>query len=210
MALSSHSSFVLATNNPGKVLEIKHLFDEAGLSLISPADLGIKISPEETGKTFEENSGIKAWQTYRLLKEMRHDSYGVVADDSGFEVDALGGLPGVDSALYLGENTSYEVRNASILKELDFGQKRTARFVCVITCILPNGEVKTVRSEVVGEVAASAKGHNGFGYDPIFYLPEYGKTMAELNLDEKSEISHRGNALKLLFEKLALIQVEKK
>ena len=206
MALSNHSSFVLASNNAGKVLEIKHEFNEAGLSLISPADLGLKISPKETGKTFEENSSIKAWQTYRLLRETGHDSYGVVADDSGFEVDALGGLPGVDSALYLGENTSYEVRNAFIVEELKFEQDRTARFVCVITCILPSGNVETVRSEVLGEVAVIAKGQGGFGYDPIFYLPELGKTMAELTLNEKNKISHRGKALGLLFDKL----VEKK
>ena len=206
MALSNRSSFVLATNNPDKVIEIEHEFNKAGLSLVSPADLGIKIYPEETGKTFEENSRLKARETFRLLKEVGHFSYGVVADDSGFEVDALGGLPGVDSAHYLGENTSYAERNASILKELTNSQNRTARFVCVLTCILPNGEVYVVRGVAEGEVAGSAKGHNGFGYDPIFYLPEFGKSMAELTLDEKNKVSHRGKALRLLFDKL----VEKK
>ena len=206
MVLLSPSDFVLATNNPDKVVEIKHMFNEAGLSLVSPADLGLKILPKETGKTFEENSGIKAWETYRLLKETGYDSYGVVADDSGFEVDALGGMPGVDSALYLGENTPYAVRNAFILKELQNIQERTARFVCVITCILPDGKVEVVRGEASGEVAAESKGHGGFGYDPIFYVPELDKTMAELTPCEKYKISHRSNALRLLFKKL----VEKK
>ena len=204
MALLNRSSFVLATNNPDKVLEIKHEFNGAGLSLISPADLGFKIHPEETGRTFEENSQLKARETFKLLKEMGHVSHGVVADDSGFEVDALGGLPGVDSSLFLGETTSYEARNAFILKELANSQNRTARFVCVLTCILPNGEVFAVRGETEGEVAVFAKGHNGFGYDPIFYLREFGKTMAELTLDEKSKISHRGKALRLLFDKLVV------
>ena len=198
----SHSSFVLASNNLGKVLEIKHEFDEAGLRLISPADLGLRVYPEETGKTFEENSKIKALETFNLLRKTGHNSYGVVADDSGFEVDALGGLPGVDSALYLGKDKSYEMRNAYILKELENFKDRTARFVCVVTCVLPNEEVKIVRSEVLGEVADFARGSGGFGYDPIFFLPELGKTMAELTPHEKNKISHRGKALRLLFEAL--------
>ena len=207
MALSNLNSFVLATNNHDKVVEIKHIFNEAGLNLISPAELGLRIFPEETGRTFEENSSIKAWETFRLLKEAGHDSYGVVADDSGFEVDALGGQPGVDSALYLGENTSYDERNAFILKELESKQDRTARFVCVLTCILPSGKVEVVRGEAAGKVAMAAKGHMGFGYDPIFYVPEFGKTMAELTICEKSKISHRGIAIRLLFN---ILQVEKK
>ena len=202
MALSNRSSFVLATNNPAKVLEIKPMFYEAGLSLISPADLGIKIHPKETGKTFEENSSIKAWETFRLLGEVGHASYGVVADDSGLEIDALGGLPGVDSALFLGENTPYEVRNAFILKEMEKARTRAARFVCALTCILPGGEAIAIRGEVLGAVAHAIKGDDGFGYDPIFYLHELGKTMAELPLYEKNKISHRGKALKLLFGKL--------
>ena len=206
MDLSNHSSFVLATNNPGKVLEIKHEFNEAGLGLISPAYLGLSVQPDETGKTFEENSWLKARETFRLLKEAGRGSYGVVADDSGFEVDAMGGKPGVDSALFLGENTSFAARNAFILRELEGKQDRTARFVCVITCILPNGESCVVRGVAEGEVAVCAKGHNGFGYDPIFYLPKFGKTMAELTLSEKSKISHRGKALGLLFD----ILMEKK
>ena len=202
MALSNLSSFVLATNNPGKVLEIKHVFNEAGLSLISPADLGLKIRPEETGKTFEENSKIKAVEMFGLLKEKGFDSYGVVADDSGFEVDAMGGLPGVDSAVYLGVGTSFDKRIAHILKEMETKQDRTARFVCVLHCILPCGEEIVARGEAQGVVAYAAKGTDGFGYDPIFYSPEYKKTMAEMTMCEKNEISHRGKALRLLFRLL--------
>ena len=198
---------MLASNNPGKVVEIKHMFNEAGLSLISPADLGLKIRPEETGKTFLENSRLKAWETFRILRETGYDTYGVIADDSGLEVDALGGIPGVDSALYLGESTSYEARNAHIIKQVENMLDRTARFVCVLTCILSCGKVETVRSEIVGEVAIAAKGHNGFGYDPIFYLPDFGLTMAELTCSEKNKLSHRGNAIRQLITKL---MVEKK
>ena len=203
MDLSNHSSFVLATNNPAKVTEIKHLFNEAGLSLISPADLGLHVSPNETGKTFAENSYQKASETRRLLKKAGHDSYCVVADDSGFEVDALGGLPGVDSALFLGEDATYEERNAHILNEMKLMEDRKARFVCVLTCIFPGGEHEVIRAEVEGEVARIAKGKNGFGYDPIFYVPEFGKTMAELTLDEKNKISHRGIAINRLIQKAA-------
>jgi len=140
---------------------------------------------------------------YRLLKVKGFDSYGVVADDSGFEVDAMGGLPGVDSALYLGENTSFAVRNAHIIEKMKSRQNRTARFVCVLTCILPNGEAKVVRGEAQGVVAHAARGTEGFGYDPIFLSPEFGKTMAELTLDEKNKISHRGKALRQLIEILS-------
>ena len=202
MALSSRSSFVLATNNQGKVLEIKHLFKAAGLNLLSPADLGLKVMPNETGCTFEENSRIKAQETFRVIREKGFDSYGVIADDSGFEVDALDGLPGVDSALYLGENTAYEARIAHIIEKTRLAQSRKARFVCVLTCILPNEEELSVRSEVLGEIARSAKGSGGFGYDPIFYLPELGKTMAEISSSEKDMISHRGKAVRLLLKKL--------
>ena len=200
MVLSNHNSFVLATNNPDKVLEIKHVFSAAGLSLISPADLGLRINPEETGSTFEENSGIKAWETHKHLKEKGYNTYCVVADDSGFEVDALGGQPGVDSALYLGEDKSFDERNAYILDKMRFEKNRKARFVCVITCIFPDGEALVIRAEAEGEVAYSEKGNDGFGYDPIFYVPEYGKTMAELSLDKKNTISHRGKALKRLIK----------
>ena len=202
MVLSNRSSFVLASNNPGKVQEVMHKFNEAGLDLISPADLGFCISPDEVGRTFLENSRIKAYETFKLLRGNNHKSLGVIADDSGLEIDALGGMPGVDSALYLGKDVTYDVRNAYIIKQMEGVTSRTARFVCVLTCILPNGEEKTVRGTVTGEVSHAPKGFYGFGYDPIFFLPEYGKTMAELPLEEKNKISHRSRALTLLFDVL--------
>ena len=201
MALSSPSSFVLASNNKGKVREILPMFNAAGFNLITPADLGLEIAPKETGKTFEENSCIKAWETYKFLKDLGHEASGVVADDSGFCVDALGGLPGVDSALYLGENVPKEVRNASIISQMETKADRTARFVCVVTCFIC-GKKEVVRGEVFGEVAHYAKGDFGFGYDPIFYLPEYKKTMAELPLEEKNKLSARGKAFELLLKKI--------
>ena len=200
MDSSNPSKFVLATNNPNKKEEIMPMFREAGLCLLSPADLGFKIHPTETGSTFQQNAEIKALETFRFLEKNGHGDFFVIADDSGFEVEAMNGLPGVDSALFLGEGTSYETRNAHIVKEMEFVTNRRCRFVSVVCLVSLDGETRFFYGEVVGEVARSVCGMGGFGYDPIFYLPGYKKTMAELGMDEKNRISHRGKAIRSMLE----------
>jgi len=197
-------TYLFATNNPNKTRELKEMFQEAGLDLLTLSDLGLALSPEETGKTFEKNSLIKATETAAFLRSHGHMDLAVIADDSGLEIDAMDGNPGVDSALFLGADTSYEIRNTHILKFLANApeSKRTARFVCVITCVLPSDEILTTRAECPGLISHEIKGENGFGYDPIMYLPNYGKTMAEMPQEEKNKISHRGQALKAMLKKL--------
>ena len=196
MDLSSPSKYVLATNNPEKKREIMPLFHKAGLCLCSPADFGIKINPRETGKTFHKNAEIKAMETYRAFMDKGFFGNHVFADDSGFEVEALGGIPGVDSAFFLGEGASYEARNKYILQKLENAVNRRCRYVCVICYILPSGESRFFYGEVVGEVARDICGAGGFGYDPIFYLPEYKKTVAQLDMENKNKLSHRGKAIR--------------
>jgi len=197
------SQYVFASNNPGKVLDLKAIFRDEGLDLLSLHDLGLDISPDETGSTFEENSLIKATEIAKFLRDSGKD-YVVLADDSGLVIDVMDGLPGVDSALFMGADTSYDVRNSHILETLKDApeDKRTARFVCVITCVFPSGEVLTTRGELEGIIAHAAKGANGFGYDPIVYVPAYSKTVAELTHEEKNKISHRGQALRAMLRKL--------
>jgi len=197
--------YLFATNNPGKVRELKAMFCEAGLSLIALSDLNLTLdAPEETGASFEENAIIKAGQTADFLRANGHCGYAVLADDSGLAIDALDGQPGVDSALFMGVDTPYKIRNAHIIKMLDDVPplQRTARFISAIVCVLPSGETLTSRGEILGEIATAPRGEGGFGYDPIFFVPEYGKTMAELSQDEKNKISHRGKALRDMLGKL--------
>ena len=194
--------FIFATNNPGKVKEIKPLFESAGFELKSLADLGLSFEPEETGDTFLENAMIKAVETLEFLQQHGHDGFAVLADDSGLCINALGGQPGVDSANFMGRETPYEVRNSWIVQQLAQGSDRAAKFKCVIACAFDDGVVLSTEGEVHGEIAQTPAGEGGFGYDPVFYLPEYGKTMAELPLEEKNKISHRGLALKLMLEAL--------
>ena len=152
----------------------------------------------EDGKTFEENAVIKAKAICEMTGEI------VLADDSGLEVDYLNKEPGVYSARYMGENTSYRIKNASLIQRLEGvpDEKRTARFVCVIAAAFPDGTVKTVRGTMEGRIGYREEGENGFGYDPIFYLPEYGCSSAVLSMEEKNKISHRGKALRAIKEEL--------
>jgi len=198
--------FLFATNNPGKVKEIKPLFESAGFELKSLADLGLSFEPEETGDTFLENAMIKAVETLEFLQKNGHDNFVVLADDSGLCINALGGDPGVDSANFMGRQTPYEVRNAWIVEQLASAADRAAKFKCVIACAFDDGMVLSTEGEIHGEIAQAPAGCGGFGYDPIFYLPEYGKTSAELSLEEKNKISHRGVALKLMIETLKDIE----
>jgi len=195
--------FILATNNAGKAREIGALFACGGglIKVLSLADLGLSFTAGEDGKTFTENAVQKAAETAAFLRartETRGLIYATLADDSGLEIDYLNGEPGVDSALYLGADTPYGVRNTHILglmKDVP-DEKRTARFVCVAACALPNGETLTAAAALEGRIARESAGTNGFGYDPIFFLPECNRTLAMLSVEEKNAISHRGKAMR--------------
>jgi XTP/dITP diphosphohydrolase len=186
---------VIATNNKGKLAEMKQILEPHGFAVLSLADAGISAVPEETGTTFEENARIKAREVFKLVsmnaeKIATGGSPAVIADDSGLEVDFLGGAPGVYSADY---------NIAWLLEKLDGvpHERRTARFVCVICYIGADGSEKFFRGECGGKIGFEEKGTNGFGYDPVFEVRE-GVTMAMLTADEKNGISHRGKALQKL------------
>lgn len=182
---------VFATLNEGKVKEIKEILGDFEIEVLSMKEMGINIDVEENGSTFEENSLIKA----RALSKLT--GLPALADDSGLVVDYLKGEPGIYSARYLGRDTDYDYKNNFIINELSDAkaEERSARFVCVISLVLPDGREFTKMGIMEGLIGYEQKGENGFGYDPIFYLPEYGKTSAELSPSEKNEISHRGKAL---------------
>jgi len=182
---------VFATTNEGKVKEIKEILGDFPIEVVSMKEMGITADIEENGATFEENSLIKARALVKLT------GLPALADDSGLEVDYLNGEPGIYSARYLGRDTDYDYKNNYIIDKLSEaeGEERSARFVCVISLVLPDGREFVERGVVEGLIGYEQKGENGFGYDPIFYLPEYGKTSAELPPEEKNRISHRGKAL---------------
>ena len=182
---------VFATANEGKVKEIKEILKDFPIEVVSMKEMGITAEIEENGATFEENSLIKARALVKLT------GLPALADDSGLEVDYLNGEPGIYSARYLGRDTDYDYKNNYIIDKLSGakGEERSARFVCVISLVLPDGREFVERGVVEGLIGYEQKGENGFGYDPIFYLPEYGKTSAELPPEEKNRISHRGKAL---------------
>lgn len=182
---------VFATTNEGKVKEIKEILGDFPIEVVSMKEMGITADIEENGATFEENSLIKARALVKLT------GLPALADDSGLEVDYLNGEPGIYSARYLGRDTDYDYKNNYIIDKLSGakGEDRSARFVCVISLVLPDGREFVERGVVEGLIGYEQKGENGFGYDPIFYLPEYGKTSAELPPEEKNRISHRGKAL---------------
>lgn len=182
---------VFATANEGKVKEIKEILKDFPIEVVSMKEMGITADIEEDGTTFEDNSLIKA----RALSKLT--GLPALADDSGLEVDYLNGEPGIYSARYLGRDTDYDYKNNYIIDKLSDAKdkERSARFVCVISLVLPDGREFVERGVVEGLIGYEQKGENGFGYDPIFYLPEYGKTSAELSSEEKNKISHRGKAL---------------
>lgn len=188
---------IFATTNKGKLKEIRAVLGDM-FEIISLEEANIDIKIDENGKTFEENALIKAKTIMNATGKI------VLADDSGLEVDYMNKEPGIYSARFMGENTSYDVKNNEILKRLKgvAEEKRTARFVCVIACVFPDGRELTSRATIEGIIGYEIKGENGFGYDPIFYVPEYEKTTAELSMEEKNKISHRGKALKIMREKL--------
>jgi XTP/dITP diphosphohydrolase len=189
---------IFATGNAGKMREIKAILSDLGCEVLSMKEAGVDIDIEENGTTYEENALIKARAVAAETGTL------VLADDSGLEVDYLNKEPGVQSARYLGENTSYRVKNANLIERLDGvpDEKRTARFVCAIAAVWPDGREQTVRATIEGRIDYEEKGVGGFGYDPIFYVPELGKTTAELTDEEKNLVSHRGKALRLMKEEL--------
>lgn len=195
---------IFATGNEHKMIEIREILGELPVEIFSMKEAGIEADIVENGNTFEENALIKAKEVCKLAGEM------VLADDSGLEIDYLNGEPGIYSARYMGEDTSYRIKNQNLIDRLAGvpDEKRTARFVCAIAAAFPDGRSFVVRGTIEGMIGYEERGENGFGYDPIFYLPERGVSTAELPPEEKNSISHRGNALrkmKELLEKEALL-----
>lgn len=185
---------IFATGNKDKMREIREIMADCDVEILSMKEAGIEVDVEENGETFEENALIKAKAIANKTDAI------VLADDSGLEVDYLNKEPGVYSARYMGEDTSYKIKNQSIIDRLDGveKEKRTARFVCAIAAVLPNKETCVCRETMEGYIGYQEEGENGFGYDPIFYLPEYGCTSAELSPEKKNELSHRGEGLRLM------------
>ena len=189
---------VFATGNADKMKEIRMILADLKLEILSMKDAGIQIDIEENGATFEENAIIKA----RAVAEYTQDI--VLADDSGLEIDYLNKEPGIYSARYMGEDTSYTIKNQNLLDRLSGVPKeqRTARFVCAIAAVLPNKEVLVTRETIEGYIGYEPAGENGFGYDPIFYVDAYHCSTAQLPADQKNELSHRGKALRAMRKEL--------
>ncbi len=181
--------------------EIRMILADMGLEILSMKEAQIAVDVEENGATYEENALIKA----RAIAAAPEAAQAVVlADDSGLEVDYLNGEPGIYSARYMGEDTPYSVKNANLMERLAGveDEKRTARFVCAIAAVLPGGQEFTTRACIEGRIGYEEKGSHGFGYDPIFYVPEFDRTTAELTEEEKNKVSHRGKALRLMKKEL--------
>ena len=184
---------VFATGNENKMKEIRMIIADLNMEILSMKEAGVEIDIVEDGMSFEENAEIKARAVSRVLT---NDI--VLADDSGLEIDYLDKAPGIYSARFAGEDTSYDIKNRIFLDRLEGvpDEERTARFVCAVAAVFPDGTSETVRETIEGEIAHEITGDNGFGYDPIFYVPEYGCTTAEMTAEQKNELSHRGKALR--------------
>lgn len=191
---------IFATGNAGKIREIKEIMGDMNIPIISMKEAGIVSDIEENGTTYEENATIKA----KAVAALAEEGDLVMADDSGLEIDYLNKEPGIYSARYLGEDTSYRIKNQNLIDRLSGvpDEKRTARFVCAIAAVLPDGKVLTTRGVIEGRISYEEAGQGGFGYDPIFYVPKLGKTTAELTEEEKNDVSHRGRALRAMKEEL--------
>lgn len=195
---------IFATGNEGKMREIRRILKDLRIrgeetEILSMKEAGIKSDIEENGTTFAENAVIKA----KAVAKEAGDAI-VLADDSGLEIDYLNGEPGIYSARYMGEDTSYHVKNNNLIERLSGveDEKRTARFVCAIAAVMPDGSIFTEEGTIEGRIGYEERGEGGFGYDPIFYVPEYGKSTAELSEDEKNAVSHRGKALRAVRKRL--------
>lgn len=193
------NKIILASNNNGKIKEFREIFKDMDIELVPMKEAGIDVDIEENGETFEENSLIKARTVCKLSGCI------TIADDSGLEIDYLGGQPGVYSARFMGHDTSYDIKNKAIIDKLKgvSGKDRSARFVAVIAVVFPDGRELVTRGTMEGIIGQEPLGENGFGYDPILFLPEYNKSSAELTPEEKNKISHRGKALEKMKTVLA-------
>ena len=188
---------IFATGNENKMKEIRMILADLGMPILSMKEAGIDVDVVEDGTTFEENALIKAKEIAKLTENCI-----VLADDSGLEIDYLNKEPGIYSARYAGVDTSYTIKNNLLLERLAGvpDEKRTARFVCAVAAAFSDGSTEVVRGTIEGIIGHEIVGENGFGYDPIFYLPEYGCTTAQLTPEKKNELSHRGNALRAMRE----------
>ena len=202
-------TIIFATGNKNKMIEIRMILADLGCKILSQKEAGIQADVVEDGQTFEENALIKATTIADIARKMpEYKNAVVLADDSGLEIDALNKEPGIYSARYMGEDTSYDIKNQALIDRLEGvpDEKRTARFVCAIAAALPDGSTEVVRGTMEGRIGYEITGENGFGYDPIFYLPQFGCISAELEPEKKNELSHRGEGLrkmrKVLEEKL--------
>ena len=203
---------IFATGNKGKIREIRDIITDPYTEVLSMREAGVEADPDENGTTFEENALIKAKAVAEEVRRKKsegllsfdtdHTQITVMSDDSGLVIDALGGEPGIYSARYLGYDTDYNYKMEQIMKRMENvpDSERTARFVAAVAAIFPDGSV--VRGTMEGVIARGIYGQNGFGYDPFFYLPEYGKTSAEITEEQKNEISHRGKALRAMLRQL--------
>ena len=191
---------IFATGNEGKMKEIRMILSDLGAEILSMKEAGMDLDIEEDGLTFEENAIIKARAVHAHAKDAV-----VLADDSGLEIDYLDRQPGVYSSRYMGEDTPYDVKNAAIIRKLAGAveEERTARFVCVIAAALPDGRILTSQGVIEGRIAHKPAGEEGFGYDPIFYVPDFHATTAELTPEQKNAVSHRGKALRAMKRKLS-------
>ena len=202
-------TIIFATGNKNKMIEIRMILADLGCKILSQKEAGIQADVVEDGQTFEDNALIKATTIAKIAWQMpEYKNAVVLADDSGLEIDALNKEPGIYSARYMGEDTSYDIKNQALIDRLEGvpDEKRTARFVCAIAAALPDGSTEVVRGTMEGRIGYEITGENGFGYDPIFYLPQFGCSSAELEPEKKNELSHRGEGLrkmrKVLEEKL--------
>lgn len=195
---------IFATGNAGKMREIQLIMGDLGCPILSMKEAGADPEIIEDGKTFGENAEIKARAVWKCTGDI------VLADDSGLVVDYINGEPGIYSARYMGEDTSYEVKNQNIIDRLKDarGDQRAARFVCNIAAVLPDGSVRHTEAAMEGVIAEKPAGSGGFGYDPILMIPEYGVTSAELTIEQKNRISHRGKALEAMKQELRRILEE--
>lgn len=193
-----HERIIFATGNEGKMREVREILKDLGMEILSMKEAGVDLEIVEDGSTFEENARIKALAVWKETGGI------VLADDSGLVVDCLNGEPGILSARYMGEDTSYEIKNRNILDRAHGvkGKDRSARFLCSIAAVLPDGRVLHTEGAMNGLLADEPAGSGGFGYDPILYLPEFEMTSAQLTLEDKNRISHRGKALEAMKQKL--------
>lgn len=190
---------IFATGNEHKMTEIRMILEDLGAEIFSQREAGIEADVVEDGATFEENALIKAKEIAKVAGKMPgFEDAVVLADDSGLEIDYLNKEPGIYSARYMGENTSYDIKNQALLDRLGKApdEQRTARFVCAIAAAFPDGSSEVVRGTMEGIIGREIAGENGFGYDPIFFLPEFGCTSAQLTPEKKNELSHRGEGLR--------------